>query len=381
MTTAGRLTNSNEERRAGAQVRRSIVKRDRRACADTARHPWRRRLAASVVACLVMAPMTALAVLTPAGAASPPVTNELHAGSALQPGQSLVSRGSLYRLSMLRDGNLVLYKQNRVTWVSGTAGHTDAVSELERDGVFTITQDGRSLFATPAYANHASARYLFLESNGNIVICDDHANVLWSIDRPPTVQVGDTGANVLALQRRLTTLGYWLGSPDGQFGDSTQQAVWAFQKAAGQSRDGVVGPVTWRALDLGVEPKPRPASGNLIEVNLNSDLLMIMRNGKLWETLNTSTGGGYTYTSDGVTSVAITPQGVFHIYAEINGIDVDSLGTLWRPKFFVGGYAIHGDSSVPPVPVSHGCVRVSNEAIDWIWANNVAPIGTEVWVF
>jgi len=26
-------------------------------------------------------------------------------------------------------------------------------------------------------------------------------------------------------------------------------------------------------------------------------------------------------------------------------------------------------------------VRVSNEAIDWIWANNIDPIGTTVWVY
>jgi lipoprotein-anchoring transpeptidase ErfK/SrfK len=42
---------------------------------------------------------------------------------------------------------------------------------------------------------------------------------------------------------------------------------------------------------------------------------------------------------------------------------------------------VHGDSDVPPYPVSHGCARVSNEAIDWIWSNNLAPIGTEVWVY
>jgi lipoprotein-anchoring transpeptidase ErfK/SrfK len=36
---------------------------------------------------------------------------------------------------------------------------------------------------------------------------------------------------------------------------------------------------------------------------------------------------------------------------------------------------------VPPFPVSHGCVRMTNAAIDWVWANNVIPIGTEVWVY
>jgi N-acetylmuramoyl-L-alanine amidase len=97
--------------------------------------------------------------------------------------------------------------------------------------------------------------------------------------------------------------------------------------------------------------------------------------------LNTSTGGGYTYTEDGETAVAITPQGVFHTYREVDGLVTDSLGTLWMPKFFYSGFAIHGEDYVPPFPVSHGCVRVSYEAIDWVWASNLDPIGTEVWIY
>ena len=31
---------------------------------------------------------------------------------------------------------------------------------------------------------------------------------------------------------------------------------------------------------------------------------------------------------------------------------------------------------VPPYPVSHGCARISNEAIEWIWAANIDPVGT-----
>jgi lipoprotein-anchoring transpeptidase ErfK/SrfK len=104
-------------------------------------------------------------------------------------------------------------------------------------------------------------------------------------------------------------------------------------------------------------------------------------NGKLLDTLNVSTGGGYKYTDKKVKYLAITPTGRFNIYAVINGLDVDSLGALWRPRFFDGGFAIHGDSYVPPYPASHGCVRVSDEAINWIWADNIAPIGTAVWVY
>jgi lipoprotein-anchoring transpeptidase ErfK/SrfK len=172
-----------------------------------------------------------------------------------------------------------------------------------------------------------------------------------------------------------------VGVPDGTFGDSTQQAVWALQKAAGISVDGVVGPQTASALAAGVVPKPRSTSGYVVEVDLQDDLVMVVDDGKLLYTLNTSTGGGYTYVDQGVTSVATTPTGVFHVYNVIDGLDVDSLGALWRPRFFEGGFAVHGDSYVPPVPVSHGCVRVSDEAINWIWAANIMPIGTEVWVY
>ena len=64
---------------------------------------------------------------------------------------------------------------------------------------------------------------------------------------------------------------------------------------------------------------------------------MVIQGGKLAYTLNTSTGGGYTYTDKSGTSVAITPKGVFHIIGVINGLDVDSLGALWRPRFFTEG--------------------------------------------
>ena len=196
-----------------------------------------------------------------------------------------------------------------------------------------------------------------------------------------TLGPGATGPAVVALQQRLSALGYWLGTPDGTYGDATQQAVWALQKAAGISRSGVVGPATQEALAAGVLPQPRSTSGYVIEIDLEDDLVMFVTNGRIDEVLNTSTGGGYTYTQDGVTAVATTPTGHFSIYRQVNGLVVDSLGSLWRPKFFDAGFALHGDTSVPPEPVSHGCARVSNEAINWIWANNVAPIGTAVWVY
>jgi peptidoglycan hydrolase-like protein with peptidoglycan-binding domain len=200
-------------------------------------------------------------------------------------------------------------------------------------------------------------------------------------DIKTSVSYGDSGAAVVTLQQRLTALGYWVDTESGSFDDSTEQAVWALQKAAGLHPDGVVGPHTWKALAEGALPEPRTRSGYVIEVDLADDILMVVDNGRLQHILNVSTGGGYLYSTGGGTYVADTPTGIFHIYTAIDGLVTDSLGQLWRPRYFYSGFAIHGEGYVPPFPVSHGCVRVSDAAIDWIWADNVAPIGTEVDVY
>jgi len=66
---------------------------------------------------------------------------------------------------------------------------------------------------------------------------------------PPVLRVGDSGQWVKTLQHDLNTHG---ASPalvvDGSFGPKTLAAVYAFQKTHGLTGDGIVGPVTWRAL-------------------------------------------------------------------------------------------------------------------------------------
>jgi peptidoglycan hydrolase-like protein with peptidoglycan-binding domain len=251
-------------------------------------------------------------------------------------------------------------------------------------GYWLVASDG-GVFAFGDAGFHGSMGGQALQNPVTAVVATPDGGGYWLLPTTPppvvTLAPGSTGAAVLALQQRLTALGYWVGTPNGVFGDSTQQALYAVQKAAGIARTGTANAATDAALAQGVEPQPRSTSGYVIEVDLQDDLVLFVTNGKLDYVLNTSTGGGYTYTSDGVTSVAITPQGHFQIYRQTNGLVVDSLGALWRPKFFDAGFAIHGDSSVPPEPVSHGCVRVSDEAIDWIWSANLAPLGTSVWVY
>jgi lipoprotein-anchoring transpeptidase ErfK/SrfK len=193
---------------------------------------------------------------------------------------------------------------------------------------------------------------------------------------------GDKGPVITALQERLTDLGYWNGKADGKFGSTTQQAVFALQKAAGIDRDGVVGAQTKKALERGVRPKAKSDDGRVVEIDKKKQLLMIVDDGKVETILNTSTGTGERYeTESGGTAIASTPAGRFRVSRQIDGWRDAPLGMLWRPKYFNGGIAVHGAYSIPPYPASHGCARLSISAMNWIWSNDKMPTKTRVWVY
>ena len=66
---------------------------------------------------------------------------------------------------------------------------------------------------------------------------------------PPMVGRGDSGWAVKAAQRRLEYHGFDPGAIDGDFGPSTEKAVKRFQKSRDLDVDGIVGPMTWKALN------------------------------------------------------------------------------------------------------------------------------------
>ena len=196
------------------------------------------------------------------------------------------------------------------------------------------------------------------------------------------LEAGEHGTEVSALQARLTDLGYWLGTPDGTYGQLTRQAVMAFQKAEGLSRDGVAGSATLLALETAGRPAPRDPGGRHIEIDLDRQIMLVVRDGAVRWVLNTSTGNGEAYAAPGGGSaVATTPRGSFAVEREIDGLREAPLGTLYRPKYFHGGIAIHGAGQIPAQPASHGCARVTNAAMDMLWASGVTDLGTPVVVY
>ena len=120
----------------------------------------------------------------------------------------------------------------------------------------------------------------------------------------------------------------------------------------------------------------------MIEIDKTRQVLIVANGGQVEWVFNASSGSDHPYTLDGVGYSAHTPEGNFNVMRAVDGFDKSPLGELYRPKYFTNtGIAVHGYTDVPPYPASHGCVRVSDAAIDFMWANNILPIGAAVWVY
>lgn len=178
-------------------------------------------------------------------------------------------------------------------------------------------------------------------------------------------------SGVLQLEQRLDNLRYWPGPVDGVYDGDTRQAVMAFQKANGLDATGQSNPQVASAIGSASSP-PAPLVPNggpdRVEVDLSRQIVMVYDNGPLAAVLNASTG----------TSRTPTPPGAYKVSRQVSGWDKGPLGNLYNPSYFYGGIALHGSTSVPAYPASHGCVRISVSAAEWV--PNLTPPGTPVYV-
>lgn len=186
--------------------------------------------------------------------------------------------------------------------------------------------------------------------------------------------------DVVAVQRRLTELGYYIADVDGQHGSATHHALVAFQKVQGLSPDGAVGADTLAALENPAPPALRDGPADRIEVDLDRQVLHLVIAGEHQRTMPASSGNGATYTTaSGGKARSLTPAGAFRIERRIRGVRKAPLGTLFDPLYFYRGWAIHGSNSVPAHPASHGCVRIPRA--DAVWLFERAPKGMTVFLY
>lgn len=184
---------------------------------------------------------------------------------------------------------------------------------------------------------------------------------------PVPVDAGSTGSTVVRLQRRLRELGVYRGEIDGDYGPQTRAAVVAVHKLLGTERGD-----DWLAEDWELSAdldhtdilERNPVETDRVEVDIERQVMFVIREGDVAAIVPVSTGNGETYWSEnggggaGGYVRATTPRGDYRIFKHVNGWRTNYLGRLYKPWYFTPYYAVHGSSSVPAYPASHGCVRV-----------------------
>ena len=202
-----------------------------------------------------------------------------------------------------------------------------------------------------------------------------------------------SGPATQVVQLRLQSLGFWLKTADGTYDFTTRQAVMAFQKFAGLTATGSVDDETADAILHAVRPVSRSEEKELdkdvVEVDLERQLAFVVRGGVMESVLNVSTGTGKPYVERShknpniiIRDVGDTPKGRFRVQKlRPDGWWEGDLGPIYRPIYFRGGIAFHGSAVIPAYPASHGCVRVSTDAMDMLWDTGLLEKWDDVWVY
>jgi hypothetical protein len=204
------------------------------------------------------------------------------------------------------------------------------------------------------------------------------------------LEPGMTGGDVRRVQARLRFLHYYPGKVDGQFGQDTLEAVWAFKEVQGgldlTKNPDDIGLTMESRLAHPALPKPltRHHNRNRIDVNLHGGYLVLYRHGQVRLISHISPGGGYYFCDppplQSDCSTAITPTGDFTALSFLPGNVTVPLGAMFNPTFFIGrAYAIHGDGFVPLYAASHGCVRIPNDTAEFFHTLFKIP-GTPIYI-
>lgn len=226
---------------------------------------------------------------------------------------------------------------------------------------------------------------------------EESTNTVVKVPLSSSLSKGAFGDEVERLQNRLAELAFDPGPIDGQFGQLTTQAVWAFEKlvmdVAFREPTGVVTPEMWDRMQDPITITPRRPTGGLAdhtEVYLPKQVMIVFHADRPALVSHISTGeldanataftpwqtnaDEYceTITIDSENGIPLdepvekaicgrsyTPPGVFTAYRKVEGQRLGPLGGMMNPIYINQGIAIHGADNVPLQPASHGCIRVS----------------------
>ena len=218
-----------------------------------------------------------------------------------------------------------------------------------------------------------------------------------------TLKPGMKGDDVLRLQQRLAAMRFDPGPQDGEFGQNTVQAVWAFEKLVMKTprerATGEVTPSTWVIMQQAeqVQPRRQADSPSHVEVYLPEQVLVVFKAGEVQLISHISSGSNEKWCEEvtidpgqdgnntmkqikmGICGEAITPPGIFYFYNRHTGMRESKLGSMYNPVYFNYNIAIHGAILVPLEPASHGCIRLPMSVARYFPA--LVAYGDRVYVF
>jgi hypothetical protein len=197
-----------------------------------------------------------------------------------------------------------------------------------------------------------------------------------------------TSAQVREAQTLLTKLKIPAGPVDGMYGGQTGRGLCTFRLISGLSvtRSNVDSALLAKLrgyaktyASLQAIPAPTRAGENTyLLVHEACQIMLYVENGKYVRAIPVSTGmKGHgtpndTYRLDntqlGWSCSTIWPGGC---RTQTTGKyrNYSSYGNMYNKRQFKGDYLVHGSTSVPTYPASHGCVRVPIADSDWMYAN------------
>lgn len=186
-------------------------------------------------------------------------------------------------------------------------------------------------------------------------------------------------AQIKQAEQRLAERGYWTGRVDGVFDAGSREALIAFQKWEGRPVTAKLTIDELEAIRLSETPKARDLGYEHVEIDIDRQILMLVKEDGSVRVLPVSTGNDETFLSDGQTSIAYTPRGRFVVYDKTFGWENGALGSVYYANYISGGVAIHGYLAVPTRPASHGCIRIPMFAAREV--SKLLPLGTIVLVY
>jgi len=179
-----------------------------------------------------------------------------------------------------------------------------------------------------------------------------------------------SSAEIKQADARLAEMGYGKG----------HTALIAYQKYEGREVTGRLSREEFDAIMSASAPQAKDSGYKHVEIDLDRQVLLLTdADGVVKKVLPVSTGSNKNYNEKGMSGLAYTPRGRFRVYAKISGWRKSPLGMLYYPNYFSDGLAIHGNSSVPDSPQSHGCIRIPNSAA--IEMSRQTPVGTIILIY